>query len=233
MSPILLLNIETYENAPRGLVVLQALIDLIPVGLFLAASIILLHALHNKMTKAGYALFGGGSVMVAASGALKALHKFFIGAAQVDYSILDKQFMPTQSVGFFLMFIALLLMVIKALKKGTEVRSIVAPVFLFAVLVIPEYTSSLPFVVMMIVGGAGTLISMAVLSARLKNIPAAICFGLSIVAMLAMGYMSSRSSYSTAWFQILINTAFQGLYLAGALLLTKKSNLGDPDCFPH
>ena len=48
MNPILLLNIETYENAPRGLVVLQALIDLIPVGLFLAASIILLHALHNK-----------------------------------------------------------------------------------------------------------------------------------------------------------------------------------------
>ena len=51
----------------------MALADFVPVGLFLAASVLLQRDLYNKMSKGAFALFSGGTIMVFLAGACKAL----------------------------------------------------------------------------------------------------------------------------------------------------------------
>ena len=50
----------------------MALADFVPVGLFLAASVLLQRDLYNKMSKGAFALFAGGTIMVFLAGASKA-----------------------------------------------------------------------------------------------------------------------------------------------------------------
>ncbi|MCR4562607.1 MAG: hypothetical protein K5694_05345, partial [Bacilli bacterium] len=79
------------SEAPRLGLIFQAIYDLVPIALFILGSLLLLIRLYNKMVKGNYALIAAGSVMVAAAGVLKALHKFLLAAAEIDYVILDKQ----------------------------------------------------------------------------------------------------------------------------------------------
>ena len=67
--------------------ILLAIVDFIPVGLFLAASIILQRDLYNKMSKGAFALFASGTILVFCVGALKATHKLFYYAFNLNFII--------------------------------------------------------------------------------------------------------------------------------------------------
>ncbi len=59
--------------------------------------------------------------MVFASGFLKALHKFIIGVSGYNCNILDRQLTSTQSIGFVLMFVAIIGMFTSYNKKYAKV----------------------------------------------------------------------------------------------------------------
>ncbi len=223
----LLVDASSYDGIDKIFIILQSLYDLVPIALFFLGSLILLKALYNKMVKGAYVLLSGGIIMVLSAGLLKALHKFLIGALEIDYTILDKQFTPTQSIGFLLIFLGLIGMFTKYNKNYTKVRSSIIPLLLIpSFLVITEYDSSLPFIIMMVIGATGILSMLIYISCRLKNTKAIIAFSIAIIAMLGMGYLSSGSTFSRAWIQISVNIIYQGMFFLGALFL-KNSGLGE------
>ena len=126
----LLVDASSYEGVSRVAIIFQSIYDLVPIAFFLLAAIILLRALYNKMVKGAYVLFASGSIMIFVAGLLKALHKFLIGAAQIDYVILDKQFTSTQSLGFLLIFLSLVGMFTKYNKNFTKVRVSIIPLLI-------------------------------------------------------------------------------------------------------
>lgn len=235
--------LTSFADANPALLALQGFYDLLPVALFLVGSIILLRKLYGKMVKGCYCLLAAGSIMVFSAGFLKAFHKILMGLARIDYIILDKQFTPTQSIGFLLLFIALLGMFTAKNKDYIAPKaSVVAlPALLLTGLSIyedvavgdsglPAYTSSMPFIVIMIIGAAGFLTMLNIMSSKMKRIPEIILFSLAIIFMVGMGYLSTKHNFEGAWIAISCNICFQGCFLAGCILLSKHG-LADFDFF--
>lgn len=215
-----------YESSPWALV-LQALYDLIPVTLFLIGSIILLRCLYNKMVKGNYALLAAGGIMVFVAGFLKAVHKLIIGFTGYSYTILDRQFTSTQSIGFLLLFIAFIGMFTPYNKKYTKVKVVALPAFISTAILLStdglkEFNSTMPFIVMMIIGAAGTLGMLVYISIRRKDVISAILFGLAIIFMVGMGYLSTKVTWTYTWVAISVNIVYQALFMIGAIRLQKK-----------
>ncbi len=215
-----------YESSPWALI-LQALYDLIPVTLFLIGSIILLRCLYNKMVKGNYALLAAGGIMVFVAGFLKAVHKLIVGFTGYSYSILDRQFTSTQSIGFLLLFIAFIGMFTPYNKKYTKVRVVALPALVSTIILLStdglkEFDSTMPFIVMMIIGAAGTLGMLIYVSIRRKDVISAILFGLAIVFMVGMGYLSTKVTWTYTWIAISVNIVYQALFMVGAIRLQKK-----------
>lgn len=225
----LLVDASSYEGVSRVAIIFQSIYDLVPIAFFLLAAIILLRALYNKMVKGAYVLFASGSIMIFVAGLLKALHKFLIGAAQIDYVILDKQFTSTQSLGFLLIFLSLVGMFTKYNKNFTRVRVSIIPLLIPFLAIVP-FESSLPFIAIMVIGALGMLSMLIYMSIRLKTYKAIIFFAIAIVSMLGMGYLSTKADFSMAWIQISINLLYQGGLLVGVLFL-KKAGLDKEECF--
>lgn len=136
----------------NGITVTMALVDFIPVALFFTAAVILLRDLYNKMVKGAYALLASGSILVLIGGIYKATWKILYALEVCDFQALDISFFPMQGPGFILVFLALAGMFTKynreKSKGNNKVLTCAAP--------IPIYISNLPFVVLQVVGSAGT-----------------------------------------------------------------------------
>lgn len=232
-----------FEDAPQGLLALQSIYDLVPVILFLLGSILLLRTLYSKMVKGNYVLLGAGSIMVFVAGFLKALHKFLMAVARIDYVILDRQFTSTQSVGFALLAIALVGMFTKYNQdhiehptKDVKAEVVLLPLLSFLPLFlaegeenkISEFTSTMPFIILMILGASVFLIMLMVLAIKMHRVVEIILFALSLVFMVGMGYLSTKHYFEGAWMQISCNLCYQLCFFLGCLLL-KKHGLGDFD----
>ncbi len=213
-------------DAPGYLQILQGLYDLVPLILFLIGIIILQKTLYNKMVKGCYALFAGGTIMVFAAGFFKALHKVLLGFG-IEYSILSSQFTTTQSVGFFLTFLGIIGMFTFHNKNYTKVGC--SSLGILISLVATQFTSTMPFIILMIIGAAGFLITLIYISIRLKSITSIILYVIALISMIAMGYLSTKTSFEKAWIQITVNVIYQGSFLISTILL-KKKGLGNEDC---
>lgn len=229
-----------FKDAPRVGLTFQGIYDILPVVLFLLGSVILLRTLYSKMVKGCYCLLAAGSIRVFSAGILKALHKIVMGLFQVDYIILDKQFTPTQSIGFILLFLALLgRFTIKNTKHiQTKTMAITLPILalFFAEDIktgdsgLPAFTNSWPFLAVRIIGAGGFLVRLAVLAFKRKRIPEAVLFFIAIVLMVSRGYLSTKRGYEGAWMQISCNVLYQLTFFLGCLLL-KKHNLEEANLF--
>lgn len=236
-------SLTDFIDADRGLLILQGVYDILPVVLFLIGSVILLRALYDKMVKGCYVLLAGGSIMVFSAGVLKAFHKIFMGAFRIDYIILDKQFTPTQSIGFLLLFLAMIGMFTSHNKdyidsqKTAKTSLFALPALLFLAEEVklgdsglPAYTNLWPFLALMILGAAGFLILLAVISFKMRRIPEMILFLVSCIFMVGMGYLSTKRGFEGAWLQISCNVCYQTCFLIGCILL-KKHGLSKADLF--
>lgn len=223
-----------FKDANKGLLVLQGIYDLIPVVLFLIGSTILLRVRYTKRVKGCYCLLAGGSIRVTAAGTLKALHKILRGACKIDYVILDKQFTPTQSVGFLLLFLALIGRFTSHNKDHIEENSVKASLFtlpLFALFLteeakrgdsgLPAFTNPWPFLIVRIIGAAGFLVLLTIISFKRKKIPEAILFIAACIFRVGRGYLSTKRGFEGAWMQISCNVLYQACFLAGCILLKK------------
>ncbi len=198
-------------SAGYNFTVPMGLMDFVPVLFFGITAVILLRDLYNKMFKGAYALLAAGSINVFMAGFCKALWKLLYAANICDFVALEKMFMPINSLG--LLFVGLSLVGMLIWKRRGAMLS-VAPV---------AYTSSLPFIMMMVVGLGGMCAALSVVAAKMKKAPVMVLFILSFVCAMAMGYMSSQDSTQAwvNWVEQSINTASQLCLLIGTVLLHK------------
>ena len=153
----------------------MALMDFVPVCFFAVTAVILLRDLYNKMLKGSYALLAAGSVNVFLAGFCKATWKLLYAANICDFVALEEMFMPVNSLGLLFVGVAMIIMLCQ--KRKSAVLSVAPPVF----------ASSMPFIMMMVVGLGGLCAGLSIVAAKMKKAPVMILFILSFVCAMAMG----------------------------------------------
>lgn len=194
-----------------GITVTMAIVDCIPVVLFLAAAIILQRDLYHRLPKGAYSLVAAGSVMAFLGGVFKAGWKLLYALNVCDYVLLDHSLFTLQGPGFLLFFLGLTGLFYRQKPKGTAVYS-AAPVV---------FTSSVPFLVMQVLGLGGAQAVLAVAGARKKNWKIPVLFALSFVFMLGMGYLGAKfdDSSNMHWIAQLTNILSMTAFLLGTICL--------------
>ena len=194
----------------------MALMDYVPVIFFGVTAVLLLRDLYNKMFKGAYALLAAGSVNVFLAGFCKATWKLLYAANICNFVALEEMFMPVNSLG--LLFVGLSIVGMLCFKRKSVMLS-AAPV---------AFTSSMPFIMMMVLGLGGMCAGLSVLSAKMKKGAVMVLFILSFVCAMAMGYMSSQDSTQewVNWVEQSINTVSQLCLMLGVIVL-HKSGLKD------
>ena len=186
----------------------MALVDYIPVAFFAVAAVLLQRDLYNKMPKYAFACFAAGTINIFMAGFLKATWKLLYAAGVCDFQALNTLFLPTQSLGFLLAGLGMVLM----LAGRRRAALAVAP---------PVFSGSFVFISMMVSGLGAICACLSILAARMKKKNAVVLFVLSFVCSMAMGYLSSRDSTLAAinWIEQGVNCVGQSLLLAGVLTL--------------
>ena len=189
----------------------MALMDYLPVFFFGVTAVLLLRDLYNKMFKGAYALLAAGCVNVFLAGFCKATWKLLYAASICDFVALEEMFMPVNSLG--LLFVGLSLIGMLVWKRKGALLSVAPPVF----------ASSMPFIMMMVIGLGGLCVGLSVLAAKMKKSAVMILFILSFVCAMAMGYMSSQDSTQSwvNWVEQSINTVSQLCLMLGVIALHK------------
>ena len=190
----------------------MALMDFVPVVFFGVSAVLLLRDLYDKMFKGAYALLAAGSVNVFIAGFCKALWKLLYAANICDFVVLEQMFMPVNSLGLLFVGLSVVGMLIWK-RKGVMLS--VAPV---------AFKSSMPVIMMMVVGLGGLCAGRSVVAAKMKKGKVMILFILSFVCSMAMGYMSSQDS-SLAWVNWVeqsINSVSQLCLMLGVILLHRN-----------
>lgn len=194
-----------------GITVAMALVDCVPVVLFLVAAVILQRDLYDQLPKGAYSLVAAGSIMAFLGGFMKALWKILYATGVCDYVLLDHALFTLQGPGFLLFFLGLTGLFWKGEKNAASALT-GAPV---------ATTTSIPFIVMQVVGLGGAQVLLAVAGARRGARLAPVAFAFAFVFMLGMGYLGAKfdDSSSMHWVAQLTNTLSMACFLWGALML--------------
>ena len=197
----------------NGITVTMAIVDFIPVVLFFIAAVVLQNDLYVKLSKTKYTLLSAGSLMVFIGGTLKATWKILYALNICDYQALDISFFPFQGIGFLLVFLSLTGI---CSKKFNKLYSVV-----------PVFTSNMPFVILQVIGCAGTQFMLMGKSLQMKKKSAFAMYIIAFIFMLGMGYLSAKfdDSSSMHWLAQCTNIISQGAFLAGTSIL-HKAGLG-------
>lgn len=196
----------------------MALVDYIPVFMFLVAVLILQRDLYNKMSKGAFALFSGGTIIIFVAGFFKATWKLLYAANICDFVALNMSFMPMQSAGFVMAAIAMIGFLL--CKQGNTVYTVAAP----AAVLPAEFKGTMLFVGFMVAGVAVFNLGLAVVAKKRKQMPAVLLYVLSLVLMLCMGYLSSRDFTEPMmnWIGEGVNICGQGVFLLATWMIHKK-----------
>ena len=188
----------------------MALADFVPVALFGLSGVLLQRDLYNKMPKYAFACFAAGTINIFTAGFLKALWKLLYALGACDFHVLNTMFLPTQSLGFLLAGLGILIMMGQRKKAALAV----AP---------PLFSGTFLFVGMMVLGLGAICGSLGALAVRMKKKALVLVFLLCFVCYMAMGYLASRDGSSAAmnWIEQGVNTLGQLLLLWGVAALHK------------
>ncbi len=195
----------------REFSVVMGLVDYIPVLLFAVSGVLMMRDLYRALPKYGFAMLAAGLINVFCAGFLKATWKLLYAMAICDFEILNKMFLPTQSLGFLMAGLA---MVILVTQKKNRVFSAVPPAV---------FSGSAIFLVMMVLGFGCVCTCLSILAARLKKKAAIVLFVLAFLASMGMGY-AGRLDHTLSWVNWLeqsINIVSQTCLLGGVLMLHK------------
>ena len=185
--------------------VLMGLTDFVPVALFAVSMVLMQRDLYNKMPKYAFACFAAGTIDILIAGFLKALWKTLYALGLCDFHVLNTMFLPTQSLGFLLAGLGIVLMLTNKKQIGL---ALAAP---------PVFSGSVIFISMMVLGHGAICACLAILAAKLKKKALIPVFILCFFAYMAMGYLGSRDSSTAAanWIEQGVNTLGQVLMLLG------------------
>ena len=188
----------------------MALVDYIPVALFAVVTVLLQRDLYNKMPKYAFACFAAGTINIFMAGFLKATWKLLYTLGACDFQVLNTMFLPTQSLGFLLAGLGILIMF-----SGRRANAVAAAPAVFK--------GTFLFVGMMVLGLGAICACLSALAAKLKKKGLIAVFVLCFFCYMAMGYLASRDGSSAAmnWIEQGVNTLGQALLLGGVLSLHK------------
>ena len=189
----------------------MALMDFVPVLLFGAAWVILYRDLRNKLDVCSGLLLPLGAVLVFVAGFCKALWKLQTALGLNAVELFNKAMFPTQSTGFVLLGIGMLVFMF-AKRKSTACS--LTPIFVMG----------------NVLGSLGMLSGLVWVAKRMKVKPAIPLFILTFVLLMMMGYLSSHdfAQSSMNWVAQSVNVVGQLLFFIGSLLL-HKAGLAAPD----
>ncbi len=189
----------------------MALMDFVPVLLFGAAWVILYRDLKNKLDLCSGILLPLGAAAVFAAGFFKAVWKLQTALGVTPVALFNKAFFPTQSMGFVLLGIGMLVFMFA--KRKSTARSL-TPIFVMG----------------NVLGALGMLSGLVWVAKRMKVKPAIPLFILTFVLLMMMGYLSSHdfAQSSMNWVAQSVNVVGQLLFFIGSLLL-HKAGLAAPD----
>ncbi len=196
-----------------GITVEMALVDCVPVVLFLVAAVVLQRDLYGRLPKGAYSLVAAGSIMAFLGGFMKALWKLLYATGVADYVLLDHALFTLQGPGFLLFFLGLTGLFWKGEKGGASALAAgAAPA---------ATTTSIPFIVMQVVGLGGAQVLLAAWGARQGKRLVPVAYALAFVLMLGMGYLGAKfdDSSSMHWVAQLTNTLSMACFLWGTLML--------------
>ena len=196
-----------------GITVEMALVDCVPVVLFMGAAVILQRDLYDRLPKGAYSLVAAGSIMAFLGGFMKALWKLLYATGVADYVLLDHALFTLQGPGFLLFFLGLTGLFWKGEKGGASALAAgAAPA---------ATTTSIPFIVMQVVGLGGAQVLLAAWGARQGKRLVPVAYALAFVLMLGMGYLGAKfdDSSSMHWVAQLTNTLSMACFLWGTLML--------------
>lgn len=194
----------------------MALVDFIPVILFVISSVTLQRGLYYRMSKGAFAVFSAGTIMVICAGFFKAVWKLLYGAGICDFARLNQAFFPMQSVGFLLAGIAVIAMVFfKQGSGGEKLYAAGTPVL---------FSGTIIFIVAMVLGSLGLCGGLAVEGKRSGRMKSAVFFILAFIFMLMMGYIGTKdfSKASMNWIGEVVNLAGQAFFLIASRELVRK-----------
>ncbi len=174
----------------------MALVDYIPVVLFLLAALVLIKDLKNRLKGAAGILFIVGAGLVFCAGFLKATYKLLYALHAGDFIWMSNQFFSNQAFGFLLAGIGLILAVLN--PKGKTYA----------------FLPTMALVGIMIVGLGAMDAGLCYVANKLKKRGALVCFIVSFFLCLGMGYLSSKSFDKAS-----MNWIAQGVNCGGQLLL--------------
>lgn len=182
----------------------MALVDYIPVILFLLATGLLIKDLQEKMNRPAFLLFAGGTGLVTAAGLLKATYKLLYALNVGDFAWMSAQFFSNQAFGFLLAGVGLMMHVLK--KERTY-----------------AFLPTMALVGIMVVGLGAMDAGLCFLANRLKKRNALVCFIVSFFLSLAMGYLSTKNFDKAFmnWIAQLVNLCGQFLLYLGCRILHK------------
>ncbi len=193
----------------------MALVDYVPVALFLVAAIVLQRALYAEMSKGAFAIFSAGTIMVFVAGLFKATWKLLYAAGVCDFQALSSAFFPMQSTGFLLAGLGCVaLAFFKQKDESGALAAAAAPA---------AFKGTFVFVTAMVAGVAMMDFSLAKIARKRGAGAAAVLFIVSFVFTLGMGYLSSKDFANPAmnWIGEGVNTCAQVLFLIASLKLAR------------
>ena len=162
----------------------MALVDFIPVFLFLISAVTIQRGLYDRMSKGAFALLSAGAIMVFCAGFMKACWKLLYGAGICDFKRLNQAFMPMQAIGFLLAGVSVIALLFFKQEKNMRAAAVGVPAV---------FSGTMIFVAFMVLGSLGFCGGLGVYATREKNKKAAVLFWASFVLFLMMGYLSSRN----------------------------------------
>ena len=183
----------------------MALIDYIPVILFLLGSLTLVKDLKHKMKMPALILFATGVTLVCAAGFFKATYKLLYASHVGDFLWMSRQMFTNQSFGFLLAGIGIMIFI---LDKDNRAYA---------------FLPTMALVGIMVVGLGAMDAGLCYIANRMKKRNALVCFIVSFFLCLCMGYLSSKD-FDRAfmnWLAQIINICGQGLFCLGTQILDK------------
>ncbi|MCQ2428389.1 MAG: hypothetical protein MJ137_08360 [Clostridia bacterium] len=195
--------------------VTMALVDFIPVILFAVSAVLMMRDFYYQLPKYGFALLAAGTVDVFSAGFLKAVWKLLYAAGICNFEALNKLFLPTQSIGFLLAGIAMIILVSGKNGKKTTLMAVAPPLF----------EGTMVFISMMVLGLGSICTCLSVYAAKKKKAIAVPLFVLAFFGSMAMGYTARLDSTAAwvNWTEQGINCFSQLCLMTGMIIIRKTS----------
>jgi len=195
-----------------------ALYDYAPNIVFFFGIYWIIKSLKNELSKSSTYLMVFASALIIIAGILKATWKLIIALSGSDVRILSDIMFPIMGIGFFIIFIVLLMVVI---RKNPEKS--------FKPLAIAS--SKKIFLPLMIIGGMGTSICLLIISWRKKARPAFVLFIIEMIMTLALGFVGKKFEVVTnfgVFLEETLNLSSRTVWMLGCYYLYKKSSELNP-----